>query len=67
MAQSKPEVRITGTGPNLVTGCLVYDKDGQVVSDGDKCALCACGKTQNPKGLCDGSHAKNGSTPSQAA
>lgn len=52
----QPQVKITGLGPNLVEGCKVYAPDGQLIADGEKCALCACGRTKNPAKLCDGSH-----------
>ncbi len=53
-------VRITATegGPFVVSGAVcVVASDGSVLREGQKMALCRCGKSGNAP-FCDGSHAK---------
>jgi uncharacterized Fe-S cluster protein YjdI len=47
-------------GPLLVTGDVrVVDRDGNLLYEGDRAALCRCGGSGN-KPFCDGTHRKNG-------
>jgi CDGSH-type Zn-finger protein/ferredoxin len=50
------EISVQPDGPLVIKGpCEILDKDGRIVSRGEKVALCRCGAS-NSKPYCDGSH-----------
>ncbi len=50
------QIKITGTGPYLVTGTIeLIDDKGMVVEKKENFALCRCGHSKN-KPFCDGQH-----------
>ena len=54
--EQAPEVRASANGPLLVSGGVrVVAADGTVLYEGEKAALCRCGRSGN-KPFCDGTH-----------
>ena len=50
------EVRASAKGPLLLSGGVrILDADGTVLYEGEKAALCRCGRSGN-KPFCDGTH-----------
>lgn len=59
-ATSDVKMEVMPDGPLRVSGPLtIVGKDGAVLFEGDKTALCRCGLSAN-KPFCDGAHRKNG-------
>ena len=59
-AAAAREVRVTRNGPLLLSGGVrLVDKDGHVLYEGEKAALCRRGGSGN-KPFCDGTRKKNG-------
>jgi uncharacterized Fe-S cluster protein YjdI len=59
--REKPlEVCASANGPLLVSGSVrILDADGAVLYEGEKAALCRCGRSGN-KPFCDGTHKEVG-------
>ncbi|GAB5557108.1 MAG: hypothetical protein SchgKO_13210 [Schleiferiaceae bacterium] len=55
-AETTVDVTLASNGPLLVAGKIrVFDAEGNLVEEKEKCALCRCGESSN-KPYCDGSH-----------
>jgi len=54
------EVRVVSNGPLLLSGGVrIVDRNGEILYEGEKAALCRCGGSGN-KPFCDGAHEQNG-------
>lgn len=54
------DINLAKDGPLLVSGKIrIFDQDGNLHKEVEKCALCRCGSSNN-KPFCDGTHKSSG-------